>query len=370
VGDKGPDSPDEGVTSDFITVGGIFDETGPVDATVERDVVRSYFNQVNAAGGVKGRKLRLLDCDSAFDPSRAHQCSQRLLSQKILGMVGWTSPSGEEPETKFLTSQGVPVIGGLSVPAQFQSPLAFPTMASLELHGTAMGHHAKDLKIESPGVIIVNVNFIAPLKDAMLKALQQEGIKPVDIEQVDITKADYSDIIVKMRAAGAKSILVGLDPFSYARMFQAMERQNFKVPVLGFGLDKKSANDAYGSFIDGAESLIPFKEAFDPSVANDPDVQEYFGAVQRFFPNQSKALDVYTEAQWVAAKVFVEGLKRIPGAVTRQSLVAALNTLKDFKPGLIPSVSYSPGNHDPNHCFNWIRNDKGAWKTYASNKCF
>jgi|GEM_PF-3425779 len=370
VAEKGPDSPDEGVTSDFITVGGIFDETGPVDATVERDVVRSYFNAVNAAGGVKGRKLRLLDCDSAFDPSRAHQCSQRLLSQKILGMVGWTSPSGEEPETKFLTSQGVPVIGGLSVPAQFQSPLAFPTMASLELHGTAMGHHAKDLKIEAPGVIIVNVNFIAPLQNAMLKALQEEGIKPVDVEQVDITKADYSDIIVKLRAAGAKSILAGLDPFSYARMFQAMERQNFKVPVLGFGLDKKSANDAYGSFIDGAESLIPFKEAFDPAVAHDPDVAEYFGTVQRYFPNQAKNLDVYTEAQWVAAKVFVEGLKRIPGAVTRQSLVAALNTLKDFKPGLIPSVSYSQGNHEPNRCFNWIRNDKGAWKTYATNKCF
>jgi branched-chain amino acid transport system substrate-binding protein len=370
VGDKGPDSPDEGVTSDFITVGGIYDETGPVDATVERDVVRSYFNQVNAAGGVKGRKLRLLDCDSAFDPSRAHQCSQRLLSQKILSVVGWTSPSGEEPETKFLTGQGVPVIGGLSVPAQFSSPLAYPTMASLELHGTAMGHHAKDLNVQAPGVIIVNVNFIAPLQQAMLKALQEEGIKPVDVEQVDITKADYSDIIVKMRAAGAKSILAGLDPFSYARMFQAMERQNFKVPVLGFGLDKKSANDAYGSFIDGAESLIPFKEAFDPGVANDPDVQEYFGAVQRYFPNQAKALDVYTEAQWVAAKVFVEGLKRIPGAVTHQSLVAALNTLKGFQPGLIPSVTYGPGNHDPNHCFQWIKNDKGAWKTYATNKCF
>jgi len=370
VGDKGADSPDEGVTSDFITVGGIFDETGPVDATVERDTVRAYFNQVNAAGGVKGRKLRLLDCDSAFDPSRAHQCSQRLLSQKILSIVGWTSPSGEEPETKFLTGQGVPTIGGLSVPAQFSSPLAYPTMASLELHGTAMGHHAKDLGVQAPGVIIVNVNFIAPLQNAMLKALAEEGIKPVDVEQVDITKADYSDIIVKMRAAGAKSILAGLDPFSYARMFQAMERQNFKVPVLGFGLDKKSANEAYGNFIDGAESLIPFKEAFDPALANDPDVAEYFGAVQRYYPNQAKALDVYSEAQWVAAKVFVEALKRIPGQITRQSLVTALNTLKNFQPGLIPSVTYGPGNHDPNHCFQWIRNEKSAWKTYATNKCF
>jgi branched-chain amino acid transport system substrate-binding protein len=219
-------------------------------------------------------------------------------------------------------------------------------------------------------VIIVNVNFIAPLQNAMLKALQQEGIKPVDIEQVDITKADYSDIIVKMRAAGAKSILAGLDPFSYARMYQAMERQNFKVPVLGFGLDKKSANEAYGPSLDGSESLIPFKEAFDPAVANDADVQEYFGAVQRYFPNQAKALDVYTEAQWVAAKVFVEGLKRIPGPVTRQSLVTALNTLKNYQPGLIPGVTYGAGNHDPNHCFQWIKNEKSAWKTYATNKCF
>ncbi|MDQ1514806.1 MAG: hypothetical protein QOE80_636, partial [Actinomycetota bacterium] len=333
AGVKGPDNPDEGVTADAITVGGIYDETGPVDATVERDTVRSYFNQVNAAGGVNGRKLRLLDCDSAFDPSRAHQCSQRLLSQKILGIVGWTSPSGEEPETKFLTSQGVPTIGGLSVPAQFNSPLAFPTMASLVVHGTAMGHHAKDLGIEAPGIIVVNFNFIAPIKDALLKALHEEGIKEASVEAVDATKADYSDVIVKLRAEGAKSIIGALDPFSYARMFQAMERQNFKVPVLGFGLDKKSANEAYGSTADGAESLMPFKEAFDPAFASQPDVAEYFSAVQRYFPNQVKALDVYTEAQWVAAKVFVEGLKRIQGPINRQSLTAALNTLKNFQPG-------------------------------------
>src|SRR3989442_3385439 len=54
----------EGVTGTTITVGGIYDETGPVDATVERDTVRAYFNKVNAAGGVNGHKLQLVDCDS------------------------------------------------------------------------------------------------------------------------------------------------------------------------------------------------------------------------------------------------------------------------------------------------------------------
>ena len=63
-----------GVANGVITVGGIFDETGPFDATIHRDTVRAYFNEVNAAGGVNGYKLQLIDCDSGFDPTRAHQC--------------------------------------------------------------------------------------------------------------------------------------------------------------------------------------------------------------------------------------------------------------------------------------------------------
>lgn len=370
AGDKGPDNPDEGVTGDFITVGGIYDETGPLDASVHRDTVRAYFNQVNAAGGVKGRKLRLLDCDSGFDPSRAHQCSLRLLSQKILGIVGWISASGEEAETKFFTGEGVPMIGGLSVPAEFNSPMAFPTTASLLVHGTAMGHHAKDLNLQTPGIIILNTNVTAPFRDSLLKALHEEGIRESSVETVEIAKPDYSDLMVKFRAQGAKSIISVLDPFSSARMFQAMERQDFEVPVFGYLLDKKSANEAYGRAAYGGESLVPVKEAFDPANARDPDVVEYFSAVQRYFPNQMKALDYASEAQWAAAKVFVEALRRIPGQITRQSLVAALHTLKDFRPGLVPSITYEPGNHEPNRCFQWIRNDEGTWRAYSDWKCF
>ncbi len=84
-----------------ITVGGIYDETGPIDATVERDTVRSYFNLVNSQGGVNGYKLQLIDCDSKYDPSSAHQCAQKLLSQGVLAIVGWLSLSGEQNEAKY-----------------------------------------------------------------------------------------------------------------------------------------------------------------------------------------------------------------------------------------------------------------------------
>src|SRR5947209_5287470 len=259
-----------------ITVGGVYDETGPFDATVERDTVKSYFNKVNDAGGVNGHKLQLLDCDSGYDPSRAHQCTQRLLSQGVLAMVGPLSVSGEEPETQFLNSQGVPEIGGLGVPSEFSVPLSWQVTASLTRYGTAMGTHAKDLGIKAPEVLIINANFIAPVKDAILAALHAQGIKEKSVDIVDATKPDYTDIALKTSSEGADSIIAGLDPFSYARLFQALDRQNFHPKMLGLGLDKASANKSYGSAADKAESLTPLLEPWDHH--SDPGVADYEGS--------------------------------------------------------------------------------------------
>src|SRR5437588_9146124 len=177
-----------------ITVGGIYDETGPIDATVERDTVRSYFDLVNSQGGVNGYKLRLIDCDSKYDPSSAHQCAQKLVSEGALAIVGWLSLSGEQNETKYLADQGVPIIGGLGVPAEYASPLSFPTTPSLVTTGTALGTRAGKVGLKRPGVIFLNANFIQPVEDSFLAAMKKKGITPVDVEQVDATKAHYTDI--------------------------------------------------------------------------------------------------------------------------------------------------------------------------------
>ena len=360
----------QGVTGDLITVGGIYDETGPLDATVERDTVRAYFNKVNAAGGINGRKFQLIECDSGYDPARAHSCSQRLISQGVLAIVGPASASGEQAETQFFNDQGVPVIGGVGVPSQFEVPLSFPTTASLAVAGTAMGMHAKDLKMQHPAVVVVTVPFIKPVEDAVLAALHKQGIKEASVEEVDATKPDYTDLAIKIRSEGADSVIAGLDPYSYARFFQALDRQNFHPPFQGIGLDKGSANKQYGGAAYGAESLTPLTEPQDHP--NDPGVREYLDTVHQYYPGQMAALDIYSEGDWVAAKVFVEAVRRIgTQPVTRKSLVDALNSIKDFQTGLSVPLSYGAGKaHDPLRCFQWIRDEKATWTTYSDWNCF
>jgi branched-chain amino acid transport system substrate-binding protein len=358
-----------GVSGGVITIGGIFDETGPIDATIERDIVRAYFNSVNARGGVNGYRLRLLDCDSAYDPSRAHQCSQQLIDSGVLAVVGWLSVNGEQPEAAYLAQQGVPIIGGVGVPAEFQSPLSFPTFAALSSFGTAMGTHAKDLGYRAPGVVVLNANFIAPVEKAILDALHRQGIQEKSVDHVDATKPDYTDVVVKMRSEGADSVISGMDPFSYARLFQALARQNWHPPLAGMGLNKKSVEPQYGTAVYDAQSLTPL---LDPDEHMDnPAIAEIYTALRTYYPSQTSQLDVFSEAQWVAAKVFVEAIRRIGAApVTRQSLVASLNTFSAWDTGLTVPFTYRPGNHDPNRCFQWLVNQQGKWHTYSGWTCF
>jgi ABC-type branched-subunit amino acid transport system substrate-binding protein len=291
--------------------------------------------------------------------------------------VGWLSVSGEQNETAFLTSQGVPIIGGLGVPAEYESPLSYPTTPSLVTAGTALGTRAGQVGLKSPGVIFLNANFVQPAINSFLAALKRQGITPVAVETVDATKADYTDIVLKFQTSGAQSVAAFLDPYSYARLFQAMQRQNWRVPFLGAGLDKASANRQYTSgcgsacAVFGAHSATPVLLYLDHQ--SHPAIAEYLNAVRTYYPRQYEALDAYTTYQWVAAKVFVEAVKRIGDAPeTRKSLVDALNGLKNYDTGGITlPISYSAGSgHDPLKCFQWLRNTNGQWRTTSGWNCF
>jgi hypothetical protein len=102
------------------------------------------------------------------------------------------------------------------------------------------------------------------------------------------------------------------------------------------------------------------------------DMAAYYGAVSKYFPNQVSALDVYSETDWLAARVFVEAVRRLGATpVTRKSLVDSLNGISNLSTGLSVPLSYSAGaSHDPNRCYQWIHNQSGTWATSSGWNCF
>jgi ABC-type branched-subunit amino acid transport system substrate-binding protein len=219
-------------------------------------------------------------------------------------------------------------------------------------------------------VVVVNVPFIQPVEQSLLASLHAHGIKEKSVDEADPTRPDYTDLALKAQTEGADSIIAALDPFSYSRFFQALSRENFHPKFFGLGLDKTSANQAYGNAVYGAESLTPMVEPQDHQ--SDPYIADYLSTVRQYFPSQVAALDIYCEQQWVAAHLFTDAIKRIgSNPVTRQTLATALNSVTNFQTGLSVPLSFSAANsHDPNRCFQWIHDIKGVWTTYSDWKCF
>ena len=373
-----------GVSGGKITIGGFFDITGPVDSSVERDTVRAYMQAINQAGGINGRQVEYVWCDSKYDASSAHACAQYLIAQHVLAVVGITAPLGEDNEIKTLTSAGIPVIGGLGTPAEYRDALSFPVSANFYRYGTAIADEAKALGVKHPAVVVLaDVPWVKPVEANLLNRLAANGIAYTDVEEVSATQASYTATVFNMQhsnhgpspGGGAapsykcpatdKScpdyVIAALDPFSYHRLFDAMEAANWYPGVLGAGLDKFNVQKSYDGELRNAHSLVPFLSPYDHQ--SNATVRQYLGTVQHYYPGQFQALDIYTQHSWTAAMVFTAAAKKAGSNLTPDSLVQALNSLQGFQTGWSVPLSYGSGAHDPNHCFTYTANNGAGWRT-------
>ena len=384
-----------GVSGGNITVGGFFDETGAVDATVERDTVKAFLQRVNDSGGINGRKFQFIDCDSKYDSTAAHVCAENLISDKILAVVGWTAPQGENNEVKTFNDAGIPMIGGLGTPDEYKYPLSYPVSTPFTRYGTAIGAEAAALGIKHPAVVVIHdVPWVAPVEANLLQSINDNlkgaGGGYTDVEEVSATQATYQGTVFNLQHAHngpsgggpqpvacptaqtncPDAVIAALDPFSYKRLFDSMQAANWHPIVLGGGLDKGSVQTAYGSEIYGANSLVPFLSPYDHK--SNPQVQAYLGTVNHYYPNQVPALDIYTQHAWTAAMVFIEAVKRAGGNLDRAALIAALNSISNFDTGWSTPLSYGGGLHDPNHCFTYTHDNapNGTWTTTSGWKCY
>jgi ABC-type branched-subunit amino acid transport system substrate-binding protein len=377
------------VAGGTVTIGGFFDITGPVDSSVERDTVRAYMQAVNASGGINGRQVQYVWCDSKYDASSAHSCAQYLISQNVLAVVGLTAPLGENNEIKTLTGAGIPVIGGLGTPAEYDDPLSFPVSANFYRYGTAIADEAKALGVHHPAVVVLgDVPWVHPVEANLLNRLAADGIGYTDVEEVSATQANYTGTVFNLQhshhgpsGGGAQPgsscsvgqagcpdyVIAALDPFSYHRLFDAMEAANWYPGVLGAGLDKFNVQKSYDGELRNAHSLVPFLSPYDHQ--GNPTVRQYLGTVSHFYPGQFQALDIYTQHAWTAAMVFVEAARRAGKDLSRNSLVQALDGLQNFQTGWSVPLSYGSGAHDPNHCFTYTVNNGSDWHTTTGWIC-
>jgi ABC-type branched-subunit amino acid transport system substrate-binding protein len=343
-----------GISASTIKVGAIFPLSGPINFSLVQQAASSYFNMINEQGGINGRKIDFVYYDDGWDQQKSIQLARRLVEQdKVFAMVGNFQFFTADGVVPYVEAQGVPLVGPDSVALrELQSNVVFPMGLSTCTDGIANGKEVIDRGFKKPAYIHVAGNSamtrIVECEDAVLKAA---GITSVSKIGTSIAEPDFTQAVLRTRSADPDVLIEEHDASAILRTWQAMQRQNYSVPMLG-------AYPAYDTLITDFAKNYP-NQAQDFSVPTgavpierpNDEVRRYVGATKKFFPDAH--LGYFGELAWGGAKMFTDVMRQMGGTPTRGQLIDALNNLKNYDSGITRPTTFNPGPKDPNHW--WFR---------------
>ncbi len=226
---------------DEIRIGWLSSLTGPLSsaAIAENQGVQLAVAEINAAGGINGRKLELLTRDTAGDPTKAVNFAQQLaFSEKVHFVIGPVNSGEGLGATPILARAGVPnlVIGALD---ELTDPVKYPRAfrvinTNRQWISTANNYALKSLRRTKVALIGDTTGYGTSSAKTAAEMLEAAGVKPVYSVLIDPNKTDLSDELAKARQAGADVIM----PWSAAtgllgRLLNARGDMGWNVPVVG-----------------------------------------------------------------------------------------------------------------------------------------
>ncbi len=231
-------------------------------------------DEINAAGGILGKKIEMVFIDSASDPGKARVGIQRALDDKPIAIFG-PIYSGSVSATLKLTEEAqVPqIIGGEAANLTAQgSKYIFRTSFGQNVSMPKIANYLRDgVKAKTVAVVYVNNDFGKGGRNAIIKELEARQIKVVADVSTEAGQADFAADVVKVKGANADAVFVYTNEEESARFLIEARKQGIDKPLIGettllgqkvIDLAKDAANGAKGHVGLTVDAAIPAVQEF------------------------------------------------------------------------------------------------------------
>ena len=213
--------------------------TGPSSAPTigfNRGVIFAV-DAINAAGGVKGRKIEVITRDTQGDPTKAVNATQEMISQlKVHGIWGPLNSGEALATTPIMARAKMPdihpcVVESLIDPAKF--PNAFRMAPSNSQWDDAVRNYCLNiLKVKKIAVFGDTTGYGVTAVGASVAAFKKDGADVVYQANIDATQPDMTPDMLRAKNAGAEVIVVwSVATGMEARMFNTRAAMNWDVAV-------------------------------------------------------------------------------------------------------------------------------------------
>lgn len=196
-------------------------------------------DEVNAAGGVNGKKIELVSRDDESNPGKGLLAARELVQREgVAALFGGLDTPVSLAIVPFANQAKVPFVGvwaaGTNITRNGAADNYVFRVSAVDAYvGEALVDYAFDKKgVKAPGMILINNPWGESNEHALNDALKARGEKAVGVEKFENNDVDVVPQLTRLKQAGADSLFLVANVAPSSQVVKSVERMGWDVPIV------------------------------------------------------------------------------------------------------------------------------------------
>ena len=294
----------------------------------------AWFEAVNREGGIHGRKIQLISLDDKYEPPQTLINTRQLLKRNdLLALFGYVGTPTTKVALPLIEEASVPLVAPMTGASLFRQPdlrMVFNMRTSYRREIAAMVDELVRDAHHRIAIVYQDDAFGQDGLDGALAALSRHGLKPVVVTTVQRNSAQVGEALDDLMATNPNGIVLVSAYVSSAALSSALRNRGSRAQIMNVSFVGTQAlqkampvGEANGI---GVAQVVPF-----PWNRWIPVVADYQRCLR--LSDKSSGFGFTSFEGYLAARMITEALERAGKNPSRQALVQALESIRDFDLG-------------------------------------
>ena len=288
---------------------------------------------LNASGGIRGRPVQIIRCDTKNDPNVATECGRKAVSTGVVAMVGNLTIYGNR-FMPLMARRKIPSIGlEPATAADFTSPASFPVGGGAPVQFAGLGAALAQAGAKKIVLARLDIPEAAAVAQFVNVGLKRFHLTMRDVP-VPVGAPDMAPYAAAALQSGTDGIIVTQAAQDAVNFVQAVRQVDPKVKIAMNVTSQDQVNRALGSDADGiienAASTIALKNAAEKQYEKDMKAAGY------------RDLTSYRLPAYIAVRLVQKIAKGLP-RVTAPAVFNALQRARNLETGFTPPLQFTKG---------------------------
>jgi branched-chain amino acid transport system substrate-binding protein len=253
-------------------------------------------DEINAKGGVLGKKIELLVRDDESNPAKGVVAARELVQrEKVAAFFGGLDTPVSLAIVPFANASKVPFMGvwaaGTAITRNGAADnYVFRVSAVDDLVDVALVDYAlKKYATKKPGMILINNPWGESNEKGLKVALEAKKIGYAGIEKFETNDVDVVPQLTRLKQAGADVLFLVANVAPSSQVVKSLDRMGWDVPIVSHW---GPAGGRFSELAGASASKVQFIQTFSFSGNSSPKAAEVFAALKKKYPEIKSFADV------------------------------------------------------------------------------